>query len=282
MTMTSHKDSTQRAKSAAAPVRGVTLQRKCACGGSSGLTGSCTECEKKKLVGQPLQTKLRINEPGDQYEQEADRMAEQVMRMADSDFGPSHLQSAAMVQRRVAAEEIANTGSMIQRVEASGEVPASEGDKPSGPTQDEGSRCPSWRQDPQSISKRAAETYVQNDMTPPSQATVERIDCEPPPATPLCFYDYACPNQDLVLTKRECKSAKPAAPAGPPLVAQRRAAPGASGSINAGPMVNNVLAKPGQPLDATTREFFSAAFRPRLRQGACARRRRGRRVGALG
>jgi hypothetical protein len=60
------------------------LQRKCACGGSSGLTGSCPECETKKLLGEPLQAKLRINEPGDPYEQEADRVAEQVMRMGDS------------------------------------------------------------------------------------------------------------------------------------------------------------------------------------------------------
>jgi hypothetical protein len=53
------------------------LQRKCACGaGASGLTGECEECGKKKLR---LQTKLRINDPGDVYEQEADRVAEQVL-----------------------------------------------------------------------------------------------------------------------------------------------------------------------------------------------------------
>jgi hypothetical protein len=56
------------------------LQRRCVCGGSSGLAGSCSECEKKKLVGgQPLQTQLAINEPGDRYEQEADRIADQVL-----------------------------------------------------------------------------------------------------------------------------------------------------------------------------------------------------------
>jgi hypothetical protein len=55
----------------------LTLQRKCACGaGASSLTGECAECSKKKLG---LQTKLRINEPGDVYEQEADRVAEQVL-----------------------------------------------------------------------------------------------------------------------------------------------------------------------------------------------------------
>ena len=56
----------------------VLLQRKCACGaGTSGLTGECAECSKKKMVG--LQTKLQINQPGDIYEQEADRVAEQVL-----------------------------------------------------------------------------------------------------------------------------------------------------------------------------------------------------------
>jgi hypothetical protein len=59
------------------------LLRKCVCGGSAGLTGQCDECNSKKLLGKPLQTKLRISELGDVYEQEADRISRQVMRMAD-------------------------------------------------------------------------------------------------------------------------------------------------------------------------------------------------------
>ena len=43
----------------------------CACG------GGCPDCQSKL----PIQTKLSISEPGDIYEQEADRVAEQVMRM---------------------------------------------------------------------------------------------------------------------------------------------------------------------------------------------------------
>ena len=53
------------------------LQRKCACGGTPGPIGECEECRKKKRLG--LQTKLKVNEPGDIYEQEADRIADQVM-----------------------------------------------------------------------------------------------------------------------------------------------------------------------------------------------------------
>ena len=34
------------------------------------------------LLGQMVQRKLAVNEPGDRFEQEADRMADQVMRMS--------------------------------------------------------------------------------------------------------------------------------------------------------------------------------------------------------
>ena len=53
------------------------------------MSGTCEECEKKKLIGMSAQAKLRINEPGDEYEQEADRVAEQVMRMPIDGAAPS-------------------------------------------------------------------------------------------------------------------------------------------------------------------------------------------------
>ena len=49
------------------------LQRKCSCG------GGCPRCQEESL----LQTKLRISEPSDKYEQEADRIADEVMRMLE-------------------------------------------------------------------------------------------------------------------------------------------------------------------------------------------------------
>lgn len=55
------------------------LQRKCACGGSNGLSLSYTECEKKKLLGHTLRTKLHVNEPGDACEREANQVAQQVV-----------------------------------------------------------------------------------------------------------------------------------------------------------------------------------------------------------
>lgn len=45
----------------------------------------CAECQKKQINGKLLQTKLAISEPGDAYEQEADRVADQVMRMPSVD-----------------------------------------------------------------------------------------------------------------------------------------------------------------------------------------------------
>jgi hypothetical protein len=280
------------------------LQHKCGCGGSAGLTGECSECQTQRLIGQNLQAKLRIGEAGDEYEREADRVADHVMRTAEPNQGydSSRLGATALIQRRVADEFGANTTNVQRQEETNGQqateaVPQTDG----GGDKEEDSRCPSWRQDPQSISKRAAENYVQNDMTPPSQATVEKIDCEPPrangnygcfvhfndglvirvivratdvvvgpgpgpfttltppPGTPLCFYDYHCPEGLLVLTKRECKSAKPSS-SGPTLVGQRRAAPGASGALDAGPAVSRVLETSGQPLDAVTRSFFATRF----------------------
>jgi len=72
------------------------LQRKCACGGSPGVDGECAECRNKRLASSRslidipnIQTKLTVNQPGDRYEQEADQMAEQVMRMPELTFSRS-------------------------------------------------------------------------------------------------------------------------------------------------------------------------------------------------
>ena len=59
------------------PGEGGILQRKCACGRGAGMSGECEECAKKRRSG--LRTKLKVNQPGDIYEQEADRMADLVL-----------------------------------------------------------------------------------------------------------------------------------------------------------------------------------------------------------
>jgi hypothetical protein len=89
------------------PVQGGVLQRKCACGNSAESSGSCAECQSKQEG--ILQTKLQIGEAGDRYEQEADRVAEQVMRMPDrpsSNHGLSFSSvDASTAQRKYTAYE---------------------------------------------------------------------------------------------------------------------------------------------------------------------------------
>src|SRR5687768_5355463 len=60
------------------PSPGGILQRKCACG-KPATSGRCDGCGKKQRSG--LQTRLEINEPGDAYEREADRVADQLLAM---------------------------------------------------------------------------------------------------------------------------------------------------------------------------------------------------------
>ena len=55
---------------------GLLLQRKCACGSpTKSLTGECADCKSKKR----LQAKLAIGASNDPLEQEAERVAEQMM-----------------------------------------------------------------------------------------------------------------------------------------------------------------------------------------------------------
>jgi Domain of unknown function (DUF4157) len=90
------------------------LQRKssCACG------GGCPRCQEQAL----LQTKLKISEPGDQYEQEADRIADEVMQMPEPaiqrQMEPEEDEEEEMVQRQA----IANQTSSVQQQEST-EVP---------------------------------------------------------------------------------------------------------------------------------------------------------------
>lgn len=92
------------------PASRAVLRRQCACGAHTMGGGECSECQKKISVsGRPLQTKLAISEPGDAYEQEADRVADQVMRMSPADVNKRQNGSRAqpLVQRRASGESAA-------------------------------------------------------------------------------------------------------------------------------------------------------------------------------
>jgi hypothetical protein len=138
-------------------------QRKCACDGSSGITGKCEECGKARLTlqrfstdravsstlwpllsdsfqptprpgpgsgdgvrpdhsfgrvkvlahaPQTIQTKLKADQSGDQYEQEADRVAEQVTGVSapsgsQADQRSTALSQAPLLIQRLAADETA-------------------------------------------------------------------------------------------------------------------------------------------------------------------------------
>ncbi|MFZ0062724.1 MAG: DUF4157 domain-containing protein [Pyrinomonadaceae bacterium] len=63
---------------APAPAATGVLQRKCAaCGNHTIAGGDCEDCKKKTSIG--VQTKLTVGAAGDAYEQEADRVADQVL-----------------------------------------------------------------------------------------------------------------------------------------------------------------------------------------------------------
>lgn len=71
------------------PARGI-LQRKCACGNHRVAGGECAECAKNKSR---LQRKLTIGASNDPLEQEADRIADQVLT------APAHPNAPPLIQR---------------------------------------------------------------------------------------------------------------------------------------------------------------------------------------
>jgi hypothetical protein len=70
------------------PRHGGLRQRKNVSGGLAASTSMNLSLGRIGKPGNLLQTKLLISQPGDRYEQEADRIADQVMRMPESDLPP--------------------------------------------------------------------------------------------------------------------------------------------------------------------------------------------------
>ena len=88
------------------------LQRKCACG------GGCPRCRG----GTPVQTKLAIGDPGDAFERDADRIADEVMRMPDPPVRASP--ALPSVQRKCAACEEEEKSKLRTKHDASGAGPS--------------------------------------------------------------------------------------------------------------------------------------------------------------
>jgi len=90
-------------------VTGGILQRKCACGGSPSLTTECAGCRRKRMLGR-LQTKLVVNAPGDSFEQEADRVAEDITRMPAT---PPSLDEPPGPARRNVQRHVSSDGGVL-------------------------------------------------------------------------------------------------------------------------------------------------------------------------
>ncbi len=105
------------------------LQRKCACGSTtSSLTGECEECMRGKQIG--VQPKLKVNEPNDHYEQEADRIADEIVR-SDAIDGASRLSPIHAVTRpitRVQRQEVEDVD--VQSEEDEEEIKADDSGMP--------------------------------------------------------------------------------------------------------------------------------------------------------
>ena len=82
--------------------------------------------DRSQRKSQPFfQPKLQINQPGDRYEQEADAMADRVMRMPDSGIGQGAFEaSAPTVQRKCAECEKQEQEMQLQRKESDRSSPA--------------------------------------------------------------------------------------------------------------------------------------------------------------
>ncbi|MCA8881318.1 MAG: DUF4157 domain-containing protein [Rhodobacteraceae bacterium] len=87
-------------KSDVTPGRAHELQSACACGKAAGLSGrgKCPECATQEQLG--IRPKLTVNVPGDRYEQEADRIADQVVSRSRV-VRPSALAPSTRLRRQV-------------------------------------------------------------------------------------------------------------------------------------------------------------------------------------
>jgi hypothetical protein len=86
--------------------RPLVMRSACACG------GTCPHCAGEQI--DRLQPKLAVNEPGDAYEQEADRIADAVMRTPDADPAqPDPNLATGMLQRKESAAPAGQAGPAI-------------------------------------------------------------------------------------------------------------------------------------------------------------------------
>ena len=247
----------------------------------------------KSLAG--IQAKLTVNTSGDIYEQEADRVSHEVMRM------PPGVQSSMQPNPAIANK----VGSAAGHVQREAESPDEQGD------------CSGWERDCESLCIKAAKQYwLDIGVSPPPLAegpvecvrpfigpdgkpragmclltykngvivTVARTDIgknlevwqtksndqtkSHDYSGPVCKYRYYCTKQQntLVLKKKACYDPRTEKPpketeqeSSPPAAIQRSSTHESSAPL-ASPMVQDVLSSPGQALDPATSRFMENRF----------------------
>ena len=109
---------TRQQKLTATPTASGLLQRKCACGNHTMAGGECEECAKKKTG---LQRKLAIGANNDPLEQEADRVADQIVANRTASSSVSSL-TFGRLQREDAPKEKTNEEKYKEGLEKLGEA----------------------------------------------------------------------------------------------------------------------------------------------------------------
>lgn len=95
---------------------GLRLQRACVCG------NSCANCAAKGDEQRWLQPKLTVGSPNDRYEQEADRVADQIMRMPEPTI-QRQMEPEEEEQEMVQRKAITNQVAPLDSAQKSSEVP---------------------------------------------------------------------------------------------------------------------------------------------------------------
>jgi Domain of unknown function (DUF4157) len=214
--------------------RGLLL-RKCACGGAAGSGGECKQCRRKRTGG--IQAKLRVNQPGDAFEQEADRMAE----AAVSGGAPAVSgHRATAVQRR---------GAGAAPAEAPGFVRGGPRD-PSQP-RDQGTRL---GHDFGNVRVHADARAGASALAPATgpRFPLQRQDhvASQGPLAPRSSWGACCRGQMAGRFGMRADDAR-----------LFREADGSGGTVtHAPPVVHQALRSPGRPLDEATRAFMEPAF----------------------
>lgn len=220
------------------------LQRKCACGGTPGPTDECEECRKKRQskslahgaghdlhrIPVGLQPKLTINQPGDRFEQEADRLADYVVS-GRSSVTPSSLSpiGSAHVQREDAQPPAPKSNNYDEAVKESAS------DKYRVKTARIAAEQAKFREGLKTPGQKAEDKAFWD-----AYWRTKTSDPLNPLARPGVFNPTERKKEeDLLHRKSPNESSGPAA---------------------APPIVHEVLAESGQPLDAPTRGFMEERF----------------------